>query len=721
MKLMERLQRVRRTAKSDTRQVGATGDERPAVFGESHPAERLDEKRAVRQRTHAPRGPRTPRPRRSFRYRAIRFLLVGATLSVATLVAAVVLLVAIYSYLAEDPLKAGLGQNPAKVTILADNGEVITEQGLRRQHVKVSEMPPHLIDAVLATEDRRFYYHFGFDPIGIVRAVVANYRAGRIVEGGSTITQQLTKVLFLEPARTYQRKMEEVLLALWLEWRLEKSEILELYLNRIYFGAGNYGIEAAAQHYFGKPVSDIDIYESAILAGMIRAPSFFAPTRDLERARERGRVVLRVMLEGSYITQAQYDTALDNPPELRAYLPSQSYGYVIDWVIQLVADFRQTLQSDIVVQTTIDYQLQGAAQKILTQAMDAQAESYQAGQAAAVILDMKGAVKALVGGRDYTASQFNRVVQARRQPGSAFKPLVFLAGLENGLTPESLVHDGPIQVGDWAPRNFNDRYAGDVSLREGLAKSMNTVAVRVSEWVGHQRVIETAHRLGITTALEVNPSLSLGTTELTMLELAGAYVPFANGGFLARPHIIAAINDAEGRVLYQQEGTNVDRVIRAQHVAAMNNMLTATIREGTGRQATLESHPAAGKTGTSQSYRDAWFVGYTAHYVTGVWMGNDDSSPMGRVTGGSLPTQIWHSLMVQAHLTKPPVALPGGTWSEETAQATRPRRRQSFWDAIFGTQETAPPSLGAPPGTARSGRDSGRESDDQWRRDAFSN
>ncbi|WP_170144297.1 transglycosylase domain-containing protein [Dichotomicrobium thermohalophilum] len=667
--------------------------------------------------------PPKQKPRRSLSWRLTRFLLISGTITAAVLVLIVAGAVTVYSYLATDPLKAGLSQNPAKLTILSEGGEVITEKGLRRTHVPYEQMPEHLVDAVIATEDRRFYWHFGFDPIGIVRAMIANRRAGRIVQGGSTITQQLAKVLFLEPERTYWRKIEEVLLALWLEYRLEKEQILELYLNRIYFGAGNYGVEAAAQHYFGKTVSEVGLYESAILAGLIRAPSYFAPTRSLRRARQRGQLVLSLMLETDAITREQYDEALRNPPKLRAFLPSESYGYVIDWVVKQVADFRQTLQADLVVQTTIDYRLQGAAQNLLAETMAEEGDQYDAGQAAAVILDTDGAVKALVGGRDYKESQFNRAVAAKRQPGSTFKPFVFLAGLEKGLTPESLVHDGPLEVEGWEPKNYNSRYYGDVTLRKALARSMNTVAVRVSEWAGREKVIEVARRLGIQSSLTPEPSLALGTSEVSLLELTGAYVPFSNGGFRAVPYVIESITDSEGRVLLQHKAGDSRRVISREHVAAMNDMLSATIQAGTGQQAALPPHPAAGKTGTGQQYRDAWFIGYTAHFTTGVWLGNDDFSPMKRITGGSLPATIWRKLMDAAHRTKPPAALPGGTWGEARFEEER-REPRSFWDQLFGTGQTrADTSLGIPSTRETQERqrpDRGFEPD-TWARDAFFN
>ena len=678
---------------------------------------------------HFDPDPPKQKPRRSLTWRITRFLMISGTITAAALVLIVVGAVTVYSYLATDPLKAGLSQNPAKLTILSEGGEVITEKGLRRNHVLYEQMPRHLIDAVLATEDRRFYWHFGFDPIGIVRAAIENYRAERIVQGGSTITQQLAKVLFLEPERTYWRKIEEMLLALWLEYRLEKRQILELYLNRIYFGAGNYGVEAATQHYFGKSVDELGLYESAMLAGLIRAPSYFSPTRNLRRAQQRGKTVLGLMLETRAITRKQYDAALRDAPRLRAFLPSESYGYVIDWIVKQVADFRQTLQADLVVQTTIDYQLQGAAQNLVAEAMAEGGEKYDAGQAAAVILDTNGAVKALVGGRNYRESQFNRAVDAKRQPGSTFKPFVFLAGLENGLTPESLVHDGPLEVEGWEPKNYNARYSGDVTLRRALARSMNTVAVRVSEWAGRDRVIEVARRLGVQSTLAPDPSLALGTSEVSLLEITGAYVPFSNGGLRATPYVIETIIDAEGRVLLEHRPGERQRVVSRDHVAAMNDMLSATIQAGTGQQAALPPHPAAGKTGTGQEYRDAWFIGYTAHHVTGVWIGNDDFSPMKRITGGSLPATIWRELMEAAHRTKPPAALPGGAWAQ--ARIEEPRREpRTFWDALFGTsQNRADTSLGVPPlrGSVGStpprganGSTPSRGGQPEWARDAFS-
>jgi penicillin-binding protein 1A len=663
-----------------------------------------------------------PKKPRSRKLRAARFVAYWGFVAAIWFAVILVGAVTVYSLMAEDPLKAGLSKQAAKITILADNNKVISEKGLRRNHIKLKDMPPHLIQAVLTTEDRRYYYHYGFDPIGIMRAAIRNYRAGRVVEGGSTITQQLVKVLFLKPDRTYWRKLEEVLLSLSLEYRFEKDQILELYLNRIYFGGGNYGVEAAAQHYFGKSVGKIDHYEAAILAGVIRSPTFYAPTTNLERSLERGKVVLNRMRAYGDISLPEYDAALANPPTLRNYLPSESYGFVIDRVVQQLPDLGLDLEADMVVETTIDYELQAVAQRIVKDKLDQQGETYNAGEAAAVIIDRQGAIKAMVGGRDYGKNQFNRAVQAKRQPGSTFKPFVYLTALERGLTPDSLVHDGPLRIGDWTPANYNDRYFGDVTMRDALAKSMNTVSVRLSEWAGRDNVIRTAHRLGIAAKLEHNASIALGTSEVSLLELASAYVPFANGGYSAMPHIIKAVRDAEGRTVYELGRTNWGRVVRPEHVEAMNDMLTATIQVGTGNQGSIDPHPAAGKTGTGQDYRDAWFIGYTAHYVTGVWLGNDDFTPMKRVTGGSLPTIIWRDLMVYAHLNKEPAYLPGGNRliARERGRDRAPRGN-TLWDDLFGsTGSTGSAGGDTTLGTPVASRGRGQQKNKSWLEDFFS-
>ncbi|MBX2806028.1 MAG: PBP1A family penicillin-binding protein, partial [Hyphomicrobiales bacterium] len=677
-------------------------------WGTPTPDERTDEKpQDTPPQTTPPSGvnkgsrpTRTTRVRkqRSFSARAARFALYWGVVAAIWLVVMLISAVVVYSLMAEDPLSVGLSKQPAKITILSSDNRVISEKGVRRSHVPLSKMPPHLLQAVLTTEDRRFYYHYGVDPLGITRAFIRNYRAGRIVEGGSTITQQLVKVLFLKPNRTYWRKIEEMLLSLSLEYRLTKEQILELYLNRIYFGGGNYGVAAATQHYFGKDVSEINLYESAILAGLIRSPTYYAPTNDFERSLGRGKVVLSAMKSVGELSEAEYAWITNNPPALRTHLPNERYGFVIDTVMQQLTELGLDMKSDMVVETVIDYEIQAVAQHTVQSHMDREGADYNAGEAAAVLIDRNGAVRALIGGRNYQTSQFNRAINARRQPGSTFKPFVFLAALENGMTPNSMVHDGPLRIGNWSPSNYNKRYHGDVTMREALAKSMNTVAVRLSEWVGPDEVIKTAHRLGVETKLEPNASIALGTSGMSLLELVSAYVPFANSGFSARPHIIKTVKDADGNVVYDIGRTNWGRIIAPQHVADINDMLTATILYGTGNQANIDPHPAAGKTGTGQGYRDAWFVGYTAHYVAGVWVGNDDFSPMKRITGGSLPTKIWRDLMVYANLKKDPSYLPGTDKFAGKRRGQQPKNK-SFWDDLFGNSRSRGPrdtTLGTP-------------------------
>lgn len=653
-----------------------------------------------------------PRKPRKWPARVALFIVRWTVIMFVVSTASLAALVVGYSYFADDPLKAGLSKAPAKLTILAADGRVIAEKGLRRSHIPFEKMPAHLIQAVVATEDRRFFSHLGIDPKGVLRAIHTNRQAGHLVQGGSTITQQLAKVLFLKPERTYRRKVEEVLLALSLEYRLTKQQILELYLNRIYFGAGNYGIEAATQHYFGKGVADLTLYESAIMAGLIKAPNYFAPTNDFQRSLDRGKTVLKIMLETGAITRDEHDQALANPPELRAYLPSESYGYVIDWVMQQTAGLDLNSQEDMVVETTIDYEMQGVVQKIVRDNMEQHGAEYSAGEAAAIIMDTDGAIKALVGGRDYTKKPYNRAVQAKRQPGSTFKMFVWLAALEKGLSPQSRVLDGPIQIGNWAPANYDNRYHGEVTLRDGLAYSMNTVSVRLSEWVGRDTVIKTAHRLGISSPLQNIPSIALGTSEVSLLEMTNAYVPLANGGFSAQPHIIKAVRDAKGQYTYQIGQTNWGRVIDPQIVGAMNSMMIATINVGTGHQASLDPHPAGGKTGTTQSYRDAWFIGYSHYYVAGVWVGNDDSTPMKRVTGGGLPTMIWRDLMLYAHVGKEPVQLPGAEYqvSEDGAGD------RSFLDSLFSSDPD--PSLNQPNVTS-STNNSPQSKEKSWLEELF--
>ncbi len=571
-----------------------------------------------------------------------------------------------------DPLVASLDTRPPNLTILAADGTVMAERGLRRGHVRLKQLPPHLINAVLATEDRRFYSHFGVDPLGLARAAFENLRAGTVVEGGSTITQQLAKNLFLSPDRTIWRKLREAVLAVWLEARFSKDKILELYLNRAYFGAGCYGVEAAARRYFGKSARDVDVGEAALLAGLLKAPSRYAPTTSMDRADARASQVLANMVDAGLLSSSQAVSAMAEPAHVENPSGISGYEYATDWVAELLPSFIGERDEDLIVQTTIDANLQRAAQDIVESAMSGQGDRRDAGEAAAVLLDTKGAVKAIVGGRSYAKSQFNRAIKALRQPGSAFKPFVFLAALESGMTPDTITYDAPIKVKGWSPKNYHDDYRGRVTLREALADSINTAAVRLTMEVGRWKVIRTARRLGISSVLHDHPSIALGTSEVTLLDITGAYVPFANGGYGVLPHVISRVRTDKGKVIYRRRGSGIGQVVALPYVGAMNEMLNATLIEGTGRRAALPDRPAAGKTGTTQSFRDAWFVGYTGTYVAGVWVGNDDSSPMKKVTGGSLPAEIWRQIMTDAHRGQRVVALPGTTSPPLVAEQAPP-------------------------------------------------
>jgi penicillin-binding protein 1A len=545
------------------------------------------------------------------------------------------------------------------VTLLAADGTRLASYGDRfGATYSLQELPPHLPHAVIAVEDRRFYDHGGIDFRGLLRAVYVNIREGRISQGGSTLTQQLAKNLFLTSDRTLKRKIQEVMLALWLEHRFTKDQILTIYLNRVYLGAGTYGVDAAARHYFGKPATRVTLYESALLAGLLKAPSRLNPTRDPAGADLRASLVLQTMVDAGFITDALASEALQQKTPTRVATDDIA-PYFADWVLAQVRDYLGGVDSDIRVVTTIDPSLQRIANEEVAALLEAEGAARKAGQAAVVSLAPDGAVRALVGGRDYGDSQFNRVTQALRQPGSAFKMFVYLAGLEAGLTPDSIVKDAPVRVSNWTPDNYNGRYYGDVTLRESFARSMNSVSVRLTQKVGPKTVAATAQRLGISSALRPTGGIALGASEVTLMDLTGAYAAFANQGRRVTPYGITEIRDAAGRLLFQRDRTPGDSVVSARHLAQMANMMSATVVWGTGKAA-QPGRAAAGKTGTSQDFRDAWFIGFTAELVTGVWFGNDDSTPMDKVTGGTLPARLWGGVMKRGLDGLPQRPLPGG-------------------------------------------------------------
>jgi penicillin-binding protein 1A len=549
-------------------------------------------------------------------------------------------------------------ERPPNVRIIANDGQLLANRGdTGGEQIRLEQLPAYLPNAVIAIEDRRFRSHFGLDPIGLTRAMVVNAQAGRFVQGGSTLTQQLAKNLFLTADRTISRKIQELILAVWLEATYSKDEIMELYLNRVYLGAGAYGVDAAAQRYFGKPASQVTLAESAILAGLLRAPSRWAPTRNPEGAEARAATVLQAMVEEGFITQEEMTLARNNPAATMDRARRGAANYVADYVMDELDRILPLIEGDITVETSIDPYLQARAELALRTALADQNDGDL--QGAIVSLDGTGAVRALVGGRDYQQSQFNRATDAFRQPGSAFKPFVYLAALEQGLAPATMRNDVPVQFGDWSPENYSREYRGPVTLADALALSLNTIAAQLAHEVGPQRVINTAQRLGIQSEMERNASIALGTSEVSPLELTAAYAPFANGGYAVAPHVVLRVRDEAGNVLYARDASGFGRVIDPSHGRAMNAMLSRTLIIGTGRRAALEGWTGAGKTGTTQGLRDAWFVGYTANLTTGVWLGHDDNSPMDGVTGGGLPAEVWQAYMTDAHVGVPIAMLPG--------------------------------------------------------------
>ncbi|UIJ71712.1 transglycosylase domain-containing protein [Aurantimonas sp. HBX-1] len=547
---------------------------------------------------------------------------------------------------------------PPNVKIVSVAGDVLANRGLTGgKAVALDEISPYVPQAVIAIEDRRFYDHYGIDPVGIVRAFFENMAAGETVQGGSTLTQQLAKNIFLSPEQSLERKLQEAVLALWLEHQFTKDQILEMYLNRVYFGSGATGIEAAAGRYFDKPASELDLSEAALLAGLLKAPSRLSPARDPEAAKARAEVVLAAMRDTGFIGDAEYaDARAQKPTKARSYWNGAEH-YAADVVMRDILDLVGEVKEDVIVETTIDLGLERAAEKAIRTTVDGAKQNVS--QGALVALDGTGAIRAMVGGRDYAQSQFNRAVDAKRQPGSTFKPFVYAAAIEAGWRPETMIEDGPVTIGNWSPQNYDNRFRGPVTLADALRQSLNTVAARLVEAVGAPAVIEMASRLGIGSTLVENASIALGTSEVSLLELTGAFAPFANGGYRATPHLVNRVTTEDGKVLWERGAEVPPIIISPEVVGMMNAMLTRVVEAGTGQRAALEGWQAAGKTGTTQDFKDAWFVGYTANLITGVWLGNDNGANMQKVTGGTLPAEAWHDFMVAAHEGLPATPLPG--------------------------------------------------------------
>ena len=592
-------------------------------------------------------------------------------------------------------------KRPPNIAILGVDGSLLANRGdTGGAAVRLAELPPYLPKAFVAIEDRRFYEHFGIDPIGIARAVVRDVSGGGGMQGGSTLTQQLAKNLFLTQERTLSRKIQEAILALWLERKYSKDQILELYLNRVYFGSGAYGVEAAAQKYFGKNARNVSLSEAAVLAGLMKSPTRLAPNHNLKGAVERAAQVITAMAEQGHITEAMAKAALSNPAQVVREKGAGSINYAADYVMDMLDDTVGAIDEDIVVTTTLDPKMQASGERALTDELNAKGTKYGVEQGALVALDMDGGVKSLIGGRNYADSQFNRAIAAKRQPGSSFKPFVYLAALEKGLRPDTVREDAPISVKGWNPENFSHEYLGAVTLTKALSQSLNTVAVRLGLEVGPKTVARTAHRLGIVSDLEPNASIALGTSEVSPLELVAAYAAFANGGIGVQPHVIQRVRTADGKLIYQRRNANNGRVIEPQYVAMMNAMMEETLLSGTAHKAELPGWQAAGKTGTTQDFRDAWFVGYTSYLVAGVWLGNDDSSPMKKVSGGGLPVEIWSRFMRDAHLGVPPTGLPLGDWRALEPPPPAPAAPVLNDQNVAGVPAAAPMQLHAVPGDA---------------------
>ncbi|WP_284178652.1 PBP1A family penicillin-binding protein [Rhabdaerophilum sp. SD176] len=561
-----------------------------------------------------------------------------------------------------------LKQQDLAVTFVDQTGAVIGKRGiLHSEAIAIEDLPEHLVKAALATEDRRFYEHWGIDPQGLFRAVVANARANGVVQGGSTITQQLAKNLFLNNERSLERKIKEAFLALWLESRLSKREILKLYLDRAYLGNGVFGVQSAAEHYFGKDVRDLTLAEAAMIAGLFKAPSKFSPNVNLPAARARAADVLSNMVEAGFLTQGQVSTALRNPATPVERANQNIADYALDFgfeeIKQLAAAGKLGNHRTLIVRATIDPGLQKHVERASESILRQHGPNYQVKQAALVMLDHTGGLRAMVGGRDYGQSQFNRAVQAMRQPGSSFKPFVYAAALHDGvIKPDSIVVDRPtcVNIGrPWCPQNYGRSYAGSMPAIVALAKSINTIPIQLNEKLGkgnhkagRARVHDVLRKVGFSNEVRDIPGMPLGVSEVTVVDMATGFNAFANGGRLAKPYVAREIATPAGEVIYRAEQDLEKRpqVIPAYVALDMNRMLRQVVTAGTGRRATLPGVPTAGKTGTTDEYRNAWFVGYSGNFTTAVWFGNDDYTATNNMTGGSLPAMLFQQAMAFAHL-----------------------------------------------------------------------
>ncbi len=605
-----------------------------------------------------------------------RWLLVEPLSEAATLgtVGLVLMLALAISAFRETSEGDWLKKSDLAVTFLDRYGNEIGSRGIKHNDsVPLDEMPDHLIKAVLATEDRRFYEHFGIDFYGTFRALMTNARAGGVVQGGSTITQQLAKNLFLSNERTIERKINEAFLALWLEAHLSKNEILKLYLDRAYMGGGTFGVDAAAQYYFGKSVRDVTLPEAAMLAGLFKAPTKYSPFVNLPAARARANVVLDNLVDNGFMTEGQVYGARRHPATPVDRKEEDAPNYYLDWAFdemrRLVDTFPKSVNERFfVVRTALDTNLQHFADHEVEKTLRQYGRDYGANQTALVIADLDGGVRAMVGGRDYGASQFNRAVDALRQPGSSFKPYVYATALANGFKPSSVVVDSPVCIGNWCPHNYSGGYSGPVTLTEAITHSINVIPVKLSialgdgnGKLGRAKIIQTARNFGLHSPLPDTPSLPIGADEVYLVEHAVAYATFPNLGKAVVPHAALEVRTGTGQLVWRfdRDGERPRQVLSPQVAVEMIAMMNSVVENGTGKRAQLDGIPTAGKTGTTNGWRDAWFVGYTGNFVGAVWMGNDDFSPTKRMTGGTLPATVWHDIMAYAHQSVELRRLPG--------------------------------------------------------------
>ena len=578
----------------------------------------------------------------------------------AATVVALILAAAVGYYYFSLPSPDALfdGRNRGSVTMLDRRGDVFAWRGSQYGgEIRPGEVSPYLVSAILAAEDRRFYSHFGLDPRGLARAMVANVRAGRFVQGGSTLTQQVAKNVFLTSERTIERKIKEIPVALALELKYDKDDILAIYLNRVYLGAGAIGFEAAARRYFSKSAREVNLPEAAMLAGLLKAPSRFSPTSNMGRAQGRASVIIDAMRTTGVISEAEADEALASPATLSREAARRVGAHFADWVMESGPAFlTQSTAEDVRIETTFDARVQAAAEEALAHVFRTKVKKGSPAEAAIVVMNHDGEVRALVGGRDPRANTFNRATQALRQTGSAFKPIVYASALEAGFRPRDRIEDRPLTMnipgaGKWSPKNYDGRFRGSVTLTEALADSINTVAVRLSEEVGRDKVQDLGRALGLTSPLAEGPALALGVSEATLIEMTGVYAAIANGGRRALPAGIRKISvRGDDAPIMSAESVGAGRRVLSETTARqLTAMMQSVIRDGTGKRAQLKATPIAGKTGTTQGARDAWFIGFSGHYVVGVWMGKDDNAPLIGVTGGGLPAEIWRETMARIH------------------------------------------------------------------------